>query len=98
MNALLYALTGGALFVLGFHALVVRCHVITRVLALNVMSSGAFLAIVGLGPEGGAPDPVPRAMVLTGIVVAISVTAVALALVRRLYALTGSTGTEDDTR
>ena len=52
------------------------------------MSSGVFLVLVALarrvpGPE---PDPVPHAMVITGIVVAISATAMAVVLARRLRA------------
>jgi multicomponent Na+:H+ antiporter subunit C len=38
---------------------------------------------------GGAVDPVPQAMVITGIVVAISATALALALVLRIANATG---------
>ena len=48
------------------------------------MGSGAFLVFVGLAQRDGAVDPVPQAMVLTGIVVAVAATALALALARRL--------------
>jgi multicomponent Na+:H+ antiporter subunit C len=37
----------------------------------------------------GIADPVPQAMVLTGIVVSVAATALALALARRLLNLTG---------
>jgi multicomponent Na+:H+ antiporter subunit C len=53
------------------------------------MGSGIFLVLVGLGQRTGIPDPVPQAMVLTGIVVAIAATALALALARRLLDLSG---------
>ncbi len=53
------------------------------------MGSGAFLVLVGLAQRNGVPDPVPQAMVLTGIVVAVAATALTLALLRRLQALTG---------
>jgi len=39
---------------------------------------------------------VPQAMVLTGIVVAVAATALALALVRKLHALTGQLELPDD--
>jgi len=39
---------------------------------------------VGLAQRDGGVDPVPQAMVLTGIVVAVAATALALALARRL--------------
>ena len=42
------------------------------------------------------PDPVPQAMVLTGIVVAVAATALALALVRKLHALSGRLELPDD--
>jgi len=46
-----------------------------------------FLILVGLGQRDGAVDPVPQAMVLAGIVVAIAATALALA--RQLLELSG---------
>lgn len=64
-------------------------HLLRRILAFNLMGSGAFLVLVGLAQRNGVPDPVPQAMVLTGIVVAVAATALALALLRRLQALTG---------
>ena len=39
---------------------------------------------------GDRPDPVPHAMVLTGIVVAVSATALALALACRIHQETGN--------
>jgi multicomponent Na+:H+ antiporter subunit C len=91
---LIYALGGAALFVLGLNALIVRAQLLLKILGFNVMASGAFLALVGLAQRAGA-DPVPQAMVLTGIVVAVSATALALVLMRRLYALTGAATLED---
>jgi len=45
------------------------------------------VAIAYRGPE--APDPVPHAMVVTGIVVAFASTALAVALARHIHAETG---------
>ncbi len=53
------------------------------------MGSGAFLVLVGLAQRAGMADPVPQAMVLTGIVVSVAATALALALARRLHKLSG---------
>ena len=64
-------------------------HLLRRILAFNLMGSGVFLVLIGLAQRGGVPDPVPQAMVLTGIVVAVAATALALTLARRLFALTG---------
>jgi len=86
---LLFASVGVILFALGAAGVLLIGHLLRRILAFNVMGSGAFLVLVGLAQRNGIADPVPQAMVLTGIVVAVAATALALALVRRLYALTG---------
>lgn len=86
---LLYALTGALLFVAGLAGMVLQSHVLRKVLAFNIMGSGAFLALVGMSQRNGEPDPVAQAMVLTGIVVAIASTALTLGLARRLLNLTG---------
>lgn len=94
----LYLLSAVVLFAIGVHALVQRAHAIMKLLAINVIASAVFLLLIGIArrtPEA-APDPVPHAMVLTGIVVAVSGTALALALIRRLRAETGRDGIEDD--
>ena len=88
-TGLLFALTGAVLFALGVAGVVLIDHLLRRILAFNLMGSGAFLVLVGLAQRGDVPDPVPQAMVLTGIVVAVAATALALALVRKLHELTG---------
>jgi multicomponent Na+:H+ antiporter subunit C len=88
-TGLLFALAGVALFAAGAAAVILIDHLLRRVLAFNVMGGGAFLVLVGLAQRNDLPDPVPQAMVLTGIVVAVAATALALALIRRLHALTG---------
>lgn len=92
---LLYALAGAALFALGVAGLILQAHPLRKILAFNIMGSGAFLVLVGLGQRGGPPDPVPQAMVLTGIVVAIAATALALALARGLLEHRGEPGERD---
>jgi len=89
-GTLIYAITGALLFVIGIAGLVLRTHLLRKILGFNIMGSGAFLMLVGLGQRGGTPDPVPQAMVLTGIVVAVAATALALALARHLLLRTGS--------
>ena len=88
---LLYALAGVTLLVLGLHAVIVHAHLVRKILAINVMGSGVFLMFLSLARRSGEsiPDPVPQAMVLTGIVVAVSATALALTLVCRIQAATG---------
>lgn len=93
----IYAIAGALLFSVGLYGLAVRPHLLHKVLALNIMSSGAFLVIVGIARRvpGPVPDPLPHAMVLTGIVVTVSSTAFALALVKRIYTETGAVCFED---
>jgi multicomponent Na+:H+ antiporter subunit C len=93
----LFALTGVVLFALGVAGMVLIGHLLRRILAFNLMGSGAFLVLVGLAQRNDAPDPVPQAMVLTGIVVAVAATALALALTRRLHTLTGRVELPEDT-
>lgn len=82
---LIYALAGVALFVLGLGGVILLSQALRRILAFNLMGSGVFLVLVGLAQREGGVDPVPQAMVLTGIVVAVAATALALALARRLH-------------
>ena len=88
-SGLLFACVGAILFAMGVAGVILIAHLLRRILAFNVMGSGAFLILVGLAQRNDVSDPVPQAMVLTGIVVAVAATALALALVRRLHALTG---------
>jgi multicomponent Na+:H+ antiporter subunit C len=88
---LLYALVSVALFCIGFHGLITQPHLLRKLLALNVMGSGVFLFLIAVARRNEAeiPDPVPHALVLTGIVIAVSVTALAMGMIRRLHAETG---------
>ena len=88
-HAWIYALTGVLLFVAGVAGLLLQAHLLRKILAFNIMGSGLFLLLIGLAQRDGRSDPVVPAMVLTGIVVAIASTALALALARRLFILTG---------
>ena len=96
-TGLLYALTGAILFSLGLYGLIVLAHLLRKILAFNIMGSGTFLVLVGLAQRSDQVDPVPHALVLTGIVVAVSATAFALVLMRQLYATSGRCALPDDT-
>ena len=88
-QATLYMLSGAAIMAAGLHGLLAFTHLVRKVLAVNVAGSGLFLVLIGLSRRGPEADPVPHAMVLTGIVVAVGATAFGLALTRRLYDETG---------
>lgn len=96
----LYALVGVGLFSLGLYALIVHAHLLRKILAINVMGSGIFLVLVALARRSGEaqPDAVPQAMVITGIVVAVSATALALTLMLKLSAESGRAELSDDQR
>jgi multicomponent Na+:H+ antiporter subunit C len=95
---LVYTMGGALLFALGTYGLVARRHLIRKVISANFMGSGVFLILIGLGnrsPQGG-PDPVPQAMVLTGIVVTVALTALGLAIAKRYYTATGLDNLDDE--
>jgi multicomponent Na+:H+ antiporter subunit C len=96
-TAVLYALAGVAVFAVGFHGLVVRPDFLRKIIGINIMGSGVFLVLIAMGSRHEGPaDPVPQAMVLTGIVVAVSATAFALTLARRIRADSGAEGFLED--
>ncbi len=84
----LYLLTGIILFVLGAAYLAIHPKLMGKIMAINIAGSGVFLVFIAAANRvsNEMPDPVPHAMVLTGIVVAVSATAVALAFVSKLQA------------
>lgn len=89
--ALLYTLAGVLLCGGGLAGCLLLRHLLRRLLAFNLCGSGVFLVLVGLPTHRYGPDPVSQALVLTGIVVAVAATALALVLIRRYFHLTGRT-------
>lgn len=96
-SAILYALAGAGVFVLGCYGMVVCQHLLRKILAVNFMGSGVFLVLVAFARQSqeGVPDAVPHAMVITGIVVAVSATALALVLMLKLAEETGAASLKD---
>lgn len=86
-----YAIAGAGLCVLGLFAFMLCRNLVRKLLAFNILGSGTFLILVGLAQYQRGVDAVPQALVLTGIVVAVSATALALVLIRRWYLLSGRT-------
>lgn len=84
----IYLVTGMAIFAIAFYSLLVQKQLLRRIMALNVMGSGVFLVFLARAAHtpGPVPDPVPHAMVLTGIVVSVCATGLALALADRSQA------------
>ena len=88
------------LFGIGFAMLLFQRNLIKKLIGMNIMDTGVFLFLASMGYIEGrkAPvivdgvmdmeayiNPVPAGLVLTGIVVSVSVTAVMLSLSIRLY-------------
>jgi len=76
-----YLALGIALISLGLHGLISLHDPIRRLIAVNIMGSGTFLIMVALARREETPDPLLHALVVTGLVVAISATAFALRLI-----------------
>jgi multicomponent Na+:H+ antiporter subunit C len=93
-TAAVYLVAAAALFAVGFFGLMSGRHVLQRILAVNVMGTGVFVVFVAIadGSPGAVADPVPHAMVLTGIVVAVCGTGLALAIARRARELSEGSG------
>jgi multicomponent Na+:H+ antiporter subunit C len=94
MNAaMLFGLCGAALVGFGLFGLVTNPQPLRKILAFNLLGSGVFLLFGVIARRGAAAglgaDPVPQAFVITGIVVAFSATALAVALLLRLFEATG---------
>lgn len=88
------------LFGIGFTTLLIHKNLIRKIIGLNIMDTAVYLLLAARGYVEGrmAPivkngiqeveayiNPVPSGLVLTGIVVSVSVTALMLALTIRLY-------------
>jgi len=87
----LYAITAGLLFGLGLTGIFLCRHFIKKIIAANILGSAAFLLLVCVAKRDSTTfaDPVPHAMVITGIVVAVSASAFALALARKIHHQSG---------
>lgn len=84
---LLYSLAGVALFGIGMFGVIVAAHIIRKLIAVNIMGIAVFMVLLATARHGAITDPVPHAMVLTGIVVAVAGTALCLWLVLRIHQL-----------
>jgi multicomponent Na+:H+ antiporter subunit C len=81
----LYATSGALVFAIALHGLFTRDGVVRKIIAANLLGSGVFFVLVAIARRSPVGvDPVPQALVLTGIVVSVSATACALSLARRL--------------
>jgi multicomponent Na+:H+ antiporter subunit C len=94
MNAAtLYGLCSAFLVGLGLYGLIMHPEPLRKILAFNLIGGGVFLLLGVVARRGAAAgfggDPVPQALVITGLVVAFASTALALALLVRLSSEAG---------
>ena len=99
-TATLFGVCGALLVGLGLYGLIVQPLPLRKILSFNVLGSGVFLIFGVVARRGAAAgmegDPIPQALVITGIVVAFSATALAVSLTLRLFEETGSTSLSDE--
>ena len=94
------AVVSMVLFGIGFGNLLLQKNLIKKIIGMNIMDTAAYLFLTSIGYIQGRLSPViteadtaaehyvnplPAGLVLTGIVVSVSVTAVMLALTIRIY-------------
>lgn len=93
-----------ALFGIGTFTVLTHSNLLKKVIGINIMEGSTYLFFIAAGNiRGGvAPiqdmsgadliyvNPLPQALMLTGIVVSVSVTALSLALIMKLYKFYGT--------
>ena len=95
-----YEAAAMVLFGIGFTTMLLHPNLIKKIIGLNIMDTAIYLFLAAKGYIEGklAPiivngdlametyiNPIPSSLVLTGIVVSVSVTAISLSLAQRLY-------------
>jgi multicomponent Na+:H+ antiporter subunit C len=98
--ATIFGLCAAVAVGLGLYGLIVHPQPLRKILAFNLLGSGAFLLFGVVARRGAAEgfggDPIPQALVITGMVVAFAATALAVALLLRLFQVSGSTSLQAD--
>jgi multicomponent Na+:H+ antiporter subunit C len=92
--ATLFGLCAAVLVGLGVYAFIVNPQPLRKLVAFNVVGNGVFVLFGAIAHRGAGAgwggDPVPQALLITGLVVAFSATALAVVLLLRLFAEAGS--------
>ena len=89
------------LMLIGFYAMIAKGNLIKKIIGLNIFQTAIFLFYISLADIRGGTEPIvseeiiskgyvyvnplPHVLILTAIVVAVATTAVALALIIRMY-------------
>jgi multicomponent Na+:H+ antiporter subunit C len=98
--AILAGLLGTGLVGLGLYGLITHPDPLRKILSFDLMGGGVFLVfgiVARRGAAGGLEaDPIPHALVITGLVVAFAASALAIAIILRLSAETGEANLAPD--
>ena len=87
------------LMLIGLYALIAKQNLVKKIIGLNIFQTAIFLFYISFsevtggtapiylpeGPEALYVNPLPHVLILTAIVVGVSITAVALSLIVRIY-------------
>ena len=87
------------LMMIGLYIVIVRGNLVKKIIGLNIFQSSVFLFFISVGKisDGTAPivlhdgteaiysNPLPHVLILTAIVVSVSTSALALALIVRIH-------------
>ena len=96
----IFGICAASLVGLGLYGLIVQPHPLRKILAFNILGTGIFLLFGAVARRGAAAgmggDPIPQALIITGIVVAFSATALGVAILLRLFEEAGSTSLRED--
>ncbi|MBK1646304.1 sodium:proton antiporter [Thiocapsa imhoffii] len=105
----LYAVGSMALFSIGLYGLLTRRHLLKIFMSLAIMEMAVYLLFIGLTTQpgrtapilsdglvefAGTADPVPQALTLTALVIALAVLALGVSMSIRYHQLTGTTDVE----
>ncbi len=88
---LIYSFLAMVVFSIALGGAFICRHFFKKIIAVNILGASVFLLLVSVAQRDAEvyADPVPHAMVITGIVVAVSASALALAIARKVRVLTG---------
>ncbi|MBM7625059.1 multicomponent Na+:H+ antiporter subunit C [Sporohalobacter salinus] len=99
------------LFLLGFYTMLANSNLVKKMIGLNIMDTSIFLFLVSIGyiRGGKAPlihhanevirvNPLPHALVLTGIVVSFSISVFGYALIIKIHSHYGTIDTKKITK
>ncbi len=97
------------LMLIGLYALIAKQNLVKKIIGLNIFQTAIFLFYISIaevsggtapiylpeGPEALYVNPLPHVLILTAIVVGVSITAVALSLIIKIYEEYGTIDQDD---